>query len=132
MKTTANLVTQAQSAMQNAYAPYSKFHVGAAIIDENNRLHTGCNVENSAYPLGTCAEASAFSSMVLSGARMIKQIMIVSSGELMVTPCGGCRQKIKEFCDEETEILIAHNDTVTTFHIEDLLPHSFCKKHLNK
>jgi cytidine deaminase len=132
MKTTANLVIQAQKAMQNAYAPYSKFHVGAAIIDENNRLHTGCNVENSAYPLGTCAEASAISSMVLSGGRLIKQIMLVSSGEFMVTPCGGCRQKIKEFCDDETEILIAHNDTITTFNIEDLLPHSFCKKHLNK
>jgi cytidine deaminase len=132
MKTTANLVIQAQKAMQNAYAPYSKFHVGAAIIDENNRLHTGCNVENSAYPLGTCAEASAISSMVLSGGRLIKQIMLVSSGEFMVTPCGGCRQKIKEFCDDETEILIAHNDTNTTFNIEDLLPHSFCKKHLNK
>lgn len=132
MKTTANLVTHAQNAMQNAYAPYSKFHVGAAIIDENNQVHTGCNVENSAYPLGTCAEASAISSMVLSGARKIKQIMIVSSGELMVTPCGGCRQKIKEFCDDKTEILIAHNDTITKFYIEDLLPFSFCKKHLNK
>ena len=124
------LIQQAQNAMQNAYAPYSKFSVGAAILDENNTIHSGCNVENAAYPLGVCAEASAISSMILSGARAIKKILVVSSGELLVTPCGGCRQKIQEFCDEETEILIYHDDTVTVFSMTDLLPHSFNKNHL--
>jgi cytidine deaminase len=131
MTTTDRLKKQAQSAMKNAYAPYSKFHVGAALLDENGTIHAGCNVENSAYPLGVCAEASAISNMVLSGARVIKQIMIVSSGDLMVTPCGGCRQKIKEFCDESTKILIDHKGSITTFEVDDLLPYSFDKNHLS-
>jgi cytidine deaminase len=126
------LIQQALKAMDKAYAPYSNFNVGATILDENNQIHAGCNVENSAYPLGVCAEGSAISNMVLSGAEKIKKILIVSSGDMMVTPCGGCRQKIKEFGDEDTEIQIYHNDKITSFSIEDLLPHSFCKKHLNK
>ena len=131
MKTTENLLSQAQDAMHKAYAPYSKFYVGAAIKDENNHIHAGCNVENSAYPLGVCAEASAISNMILAGGQTIKQIMLVSSGPYMVTPCGGCRQKIKEFSDDETEILISYNDKITKFTVDDLLPHSFCKKHLD-
>ena len=126
------LIKQALAAMDNAYAPYSNFNVGAAIIDENNQIHAGCNVENSAYPLGVCAEGSAISGMVLAGGKQIKTILVVSSGELMVTPCGGCRQKIKEFGSQDTEILIYHNQQITSFTLEDLLPHSFCKKHLNK
>ena len=126
------LVQQAQKAMNKAYAPYSNFHVGATILDENNKIHAGCNVENSAYPLGVCAEGSAISNMILSGGKRIKKILIVSSGEMMVTPCGGCRQKIKEFGDEDTEIQIFHNEQITSFSIDDLLPHSFSKKHLNK
>jgi cytidine deaminase len=127
-----NLIQQAINAKDKAYAPYSKFQVGAAILDENNQIHAGCNVENSAYPLGVCAEGSAISNMILSGGNTIRKILIVSSGEMMVTPCGGCRQKIKEFADESTEILIYHNEKTTNFSLEELLPYSFCKKHLNK
>ncbi|MCF6319082.1 MAG: cytidine deaminase [Proteobacteria bacterium] len=132
MTTTKQLIKQAQAAMKKAYAPYSKFHVGAVILDNNNNSHAGCNVENAAYPLGVCAEASAISSMVLSGGRVIKEIMLVSSGENLVTPCGGCRQKIKEFSDGNTKIQVFHNNGITEFSIEDLLPHSFSKAHLQK
>ena len=126
------LIKQAQKAMKNAYAPYSNFCVGAAIIDENHNTHVGCNVENAAYPLGVCAEGSAISNMVLSGGRLIKKIMLVSTGEKLVTPCGGCRQKIKEFSDDNTQIQIFHQNQITSFSMEDLLPYSFSKKHLNK
>jgi len=130
MTTLKTLKKQAQIAMQKAYAPYSNFSVGAALIDENNNVHLGCNVENSAYPEGVCAEAGAISNMILSGGKSIKKILIVSSGDLMVTPCGGCRQKIKEFSDENTQILIDHNNEITQFSMNDLLPHSFDKSHL--
>ncbi len=130
--TEKQLIESAKKAKNKAYAPYSKFSVGAAIIDERGDIHHGCNVENAAYPLGVCAEASAISHMVLSGSRLIKKIMLVSSGEQMVTPCGGCRQKIKEFSDKNTLIQVYHNNTITNFSMEDLLPHSFSEKHLPK
>jgi cytidine deaminase len=126
------LIAEAQKAMNNAYAPYSHFSVGAAILDENNNIHAGCNVENAAYPLGTCAEGSAISNMVISGGKSIKTIMLVSSGEQLVTPCGGCRQKIKEFSDSTTEIIVFHDNKMTKFSMEDLLPQSFSKKFLSK
>jgi cytidine deaminase len=126
------LITEAQKAMKSAYAPYSNFCVGAAILDENNNIHAGCNVENAAYPLGTCAEGSAISNMVISGGTLIKQIMLVSTGGQLVTPCGGCRQKIKEFSDPTTEIIVFHADKTTKFSIEDLLPHSFSKEFLDQ
>lgn len=132
MTTKNQLIQHAQAAMDKAYAPYSNFSVGAAILDHNGKIYGGCNVENAAYPLGVCAEASAISSMVMSGATLIKNIMLVSTGENLVTPCGGCRQKIKEFSDENTRIQVFHNNEISTFTIEDLLPMSFTKSHLLK
>ena len=126
------LIKQAQAAMKKAYAPYSNFSVGAAILDNNDQIHAGCNVENAAYPLGVCAEGSAISNMVLSGGSRIKEIMLVSTGENLVTPCGGCRQKLKEFSDEKTQIRVFHDNKITTFSVEDLLPHSFSKENLSK
>lgn len=126
------LLECAQKAMNKAYAPYSNFSVGASILDENGDIHGGCNVENAAYPLGVCAEGSAISNMVLSGGKTIKKIMIISTGEKLVTPCGGCRQKIKEFSDDETQIMVFHENQISSFNLEDLLPHSFSSKFLNK
>ena len=128
--TEALLIKHAQKAMKNAYAPYSHFCVGAAILDENDSIHAGCNVENAAYPLGVCAEGSAISNMVLSGNQLIKKIMLVSTGNKLVTPCGGCRQKIKEFSNEETQIIVYHDNKFSSFSVEDLLPYSFSKKFL--
>ncbi|MFK8013747.1 MAG: cytidine deaminase [Marinicellaceae bacterium] len=125
------LISQAQEAMKKAYAPYSNYSVGAAILDENNNIHAGCNVENAAYPLGVCAEGSAISHMILKGGHLIKQILLVSSGDQLVTPCGGCRQKIQEFSDTKTTVLVYHENHLHTFTVADLLPHSFSSKHLN-
>ena len=130
MKQYKNLIQAAQKAMNNAYAPYSKFQVGAVVVDEKQQVHVGCNVENSAYPLGVCAESSAISAMVLAGGTRIKKILLVATGTQMVTPCGGCRQKIKEFADDETQILIYHAGQIKQFKLEELLPYSFSKKHL--
>jgi len=124
------LIAQAKKAMEMAHAPYSQFCVGAAILDEKQNIHAGCNVENAAYPLGVCAEGSAISNMVLSGGQLIKKIMLISTGEQLVTPCGGCRQKIKEFSDSTTQIVVYHDNKLTKFSVDDLLPHSFSNKFL--
>ncbi len=80
--------------MARAHAPYSKFHVGAAVLDGQERIHAGCNVENAAYPQGVCAEAGALSAMVLAGGTAVQAVLVVGNGAGLVTPCGGCRQKI--------------------------------------
>ena len=87
------LYNRAKAVMQKAYAPYSKFKVGAAIYDENGNYHVGCNVENAAYPIGNCAEASAISAMIASNGNKIIAISVTGYGDLLCTPCGGCRQR---------------------------------------
>ncbi len=102
-----DLVRAAQDARENAYARYSGFTVGAAIVDDQGRLFVGCNVENAAYPLGNCAEAGAIAAMVQEGGRKIARIAVVGGkGDVgPCTPCGGCRQRIAEFADDRTVIL---------------------------
>ena len=89
------MLAAARAAMDKAYAPYSKFHVGAAVLDENGRIHAGCNVENASYPQGVCAEAGALSAMVLAGGRRVRAPLVMGPGEALVTPCGGYPQKIR-------------------------------------
>lgn len=116
----------------NAYSEYSGFSVGAALIDENGDLHVGCNVENSAYPEGTCAEANAIASMIAAGQRRIKTIAVAGGHDALekCTPCGGCRQKIAEFADGDTRILIMNADgSVDEYRSADLLPRSFRLQH---
>lgn len=125
-----DLLQYAKNAMNHAYAPYSGFSVGAAILDENNNIHAGCNVENSAYPEGVCAESSAISGMILGGGKKIKKILLVTSGTSMATPCGGCRQKISEFSDADTKILIYYDGQIKTFSMDEILPYSFGRSHL--
>ena len=91
------LYDKAKTVMEKAYAPYSKFKVGAAIFDENGKYHVGCNIENAAYPIGNCAEASAISAMIASNGNKIIAISVTGYGNLLCTPCGGCRQRIREF-----------------------------------
>ena len=120
------LFALASKAQQNAYAPYSNFHVGVAILDENAQLHAGCNVENAAYPLGQCAEAGAIAAMVASGCQSIKQLLIASPNDDFCSPCGGCRQKIAEFANEQTEIhLVTKQGQVKTVQFTELLPLAF-------
>ena len=102
-----DLINAAKEARKQAYHRYSNFSVGAAIVDDQDRLHVGCNIENAAYPLGNCAEASAISAMVQEGGKRIAKIAIVGgAGEISrCTPCGGCRQRIREFADDDTVII---------------------------
>ncbi len=96
---------------ENAHVPYSNFHVGAAIVDADGRLHIGCNVENVAYPEGTCAEAGAIAAMVAAGgSRRIARAYVVADSPVPVSPCGGCRQKLAEFADAETPVTLATTD----------------------
>jgi cytidine deaminase len=122
------LLQAAKNVRQNAYAVYSKYRVGAALQDEIGRVHTGCNVENAAFPEGSCAEANAIAAMVAAGGRKIVAIAAVGGHEALeaCTPCGGCRQKIAEFADEHTRvILIDANGAATSRRIDELLPASF-------
>ena len=122
------LLEAAKNVRRNAYAPYSQYQVGAALLDEVGRVHTGCNVENSAFPEGTCAEANAIAAMVAAGGRRIAAIAVAGGRDELepCTPCGGCRQKIAEFADPATRILLLDTAGTPTAHtIDDLLPRSF-------
>ena len=128
------LVDAAVKARAKAYAPYSKFLVGAALRDEAGHIHSGCNVENAAYPQGTCAEAGAIAAMVLAGGTRIMEAAVVGAGDGLVTPCGGCRQKLREFgsgdliihvCDERGKIR-------RSFTLNELLPASFGPENLSR
>ena len=112
--------------MGKAYAPYSGFSVGAAILDEKGNIHSGANIENAAYPQGCCAEASAISVLIMAGGRQIRKIAVAGKGELLCTPCGGCRQKIREFGTEDTQIVICDEaGPRQSFTLDELLPYSF-------
>ncbi len=123
------LLEIARQARQNAYCPYSGFHVGAALLDENGNLHIGCNVENAAYAQVSCAEAGAISAMIASGGRRIAAIAVAGgdkSSTCACTPCGGCRQRIHEFSDENTRIIVEDDDSERhTYTMAELLPSSF-------
>jgi len=125
------MLEAARDAQKKAHAPYSRFHVGAAVLDEQGRVHAGCNVENAAYPLGSCAEANALAAMVLAGGKRAAAIAVVGDGEKPVTPCGGCRQKIREFAGADTPILAADRTRVLgEYTLGQLLPHSFGPEYL--
>ena len=120
------LKEQAFLMMSNAYAPYSKFLVGAALLADSKKMFGGCNVENAAYPEGMCAEAGAISAMVAGGANLIDTICVISQSEKIVSPCGGCRQKIREFSTFNTEIFLFNiKEEFKVFSVEELLPFSF-------
>lgn len=122
----ALLKQNAQQVQKNAYAPYSNFKVGAALVAEDNNIYKGCNVENASYPLGQCAEASAIGNMVGQGCSKISTIFILSPNNEFCPPCGGCRQKIKEFATPSTQIILGTQDGKTkTVSIGELLPLAF-------
>ncbi len=94
-----SLIDAAKAVRENAYAPYSRFKVGAALRTRAGTVFTGCNVENVAYPEGTCAEAGAIAAMVAAGEREIAEVAVIADSPTPVPPCGGCRQKLAEFAD---------------------------------
>jgi len=127
-----DLFIKASEVMEAAYVPYSKFKVGAAILDENDNYHVGCNVENAAYPIGNCAEASAISSMIVSKGTKIIAIAVTGYGDMLCTPCGGCRQRIREFASLNTPIIIGNEKKIQKiFTLKELLPYSFGPENLN-
>jgi cytidine deaminase len=127
------LFAAAEAARATAYAPYSNFHVGAAILADDGKVYAGCNVENAAYPLGNCAEASAIAAMIAGGSKRITKIVTIGPGAVPVTPCGGCRQRIREFADLDVMVISRGVDgepLETT--LAELLPHSFGPEFLGK
>jgi cytidine deaminase len=125
------LVAAARAARELAHAPYSEFPVGAALLDEQGRIHRGANIENAAYPQGLCAEAVALSHLVMAGGKRVAAVAVVGVAKVPVTPCGGCRQKLREFAADDCRVLVADMDRVqfeTT--LGALLPHSFGPDHL--
>jgi cytidine deaminase len=119
-------------ARAQAHAPYSKFYVGAAMRDEQGRIHRGANIENAAYPQGWCAECSAISHLIMAGGKQIREVAVIGNGTELCTPCGGCRQKIREFANGDVKIhcYTEVGDLIRTFTLDELLPASFGPENL--
>jgi cytidine deaminase len=118
-------IEAARAVRDRAYAPYSSFLVGASVL-AGGRLFDGVNVENASYPLGMCAERSAVAAMVAAGERRIDGVAVVAEGEGVPTPCGGCRQVLREFASPDTPVLCVHVDgRRERYTVGDLLPHAF-------
>lgn len=122
----SDLLHAATAARHYAYAPYSRFKVGSAIRSDTGRIHIGCNVENAAYPQGTCAEAGAIAAMIVAGDTGIAEILVVADCPTPVPPCGGCRQKIAEFAGPECKVVMTTTSGLSaTMTVADLLPGAF-------
>ena len=120
------LFAAARRAMRQAYVPYSHFPVGAAIRTDSGEIFAGCNVENASFPEGWCAETSALAHMVLAGGRGIAEVAVVAEKMPRITPCGGCRQRLKEFGSAATRVhLCDAAGIVETVTLGDLLPKAF-------
>ena len=120
------LFDAATQVRQKAHAPYSGFSVGAALLAEDEQIYRGCNVENAAYPSGTCAEQAAIATMIAGGARKIIALAVIGDGPRAVTPCGACRQRIREFASASTEIHAGNLAGVRhVFTLADLVAESF-------
>jgi cytidine deaminase len=130
-KNFGKLFLEAKNVRENAHAPYSQFKVGAAFLVEDNSVISGCNVENAAYPQSQCAEASAIGNLVSNGYIKIKEVVVIGSGELLCSPCGGCRQRLREFASLDTLIHMCNSDGhLKTSTLAELLPDSFGPENL--
>ena len=120
-----------EDAMARAYAPYSKFRVGAVVRGESGQLYTGANVENAAYPQGWCAEASALAAMIMGGETSLTEVAVMAAGDQICTPCGGCRQKLKEFALPGVQVLcFSPSELLATIPLDELLPYGFGASYL--
>ena len=128
-----SLIDDARAVRENAYVPYSKFKVGAALRATSGKVYVGCNVENVAYPEGTCAEAGAIAAMAAGGDTKIAEITVIADSPKPVSPCGGCRQKIAEFAGGDVVVTLATMDGIvleTT--VAKLLPGSFDADYMSR
>ncbi len=120
------LVESAYEAQTHSHSPYSGFKVGAAVLSKNGNIFAGCNVENAAYPLGQCAEATAIGAMITGGDKAIEAIVIASPNDEACFPCGGCRQKIAEFAADDTPVyMVTKSGNLHPVTIGELLPFAF-------
>ena len=119
------LIAAALAARENAFAPYSKFRVGAAIEDSGGRIHTGCNVENSTYGLTVCAERVAVLKAISEGVRKFRRVAIAADTDALTPPCGACRQILWEFCGDIEIILVNPRGKTETYRLKDLFPKPF-------
>ena len=128
-----DLLAAALAAHANAYAPYSNFKVGAAIRCPDGSVFAGCNVENVAYPQGTCAEAGAIAAMIAAGETRIAEVLVIADSPDPVPPCGGCRQKIAEFAGQDVRVTLCTTDGVQrSLTVADLLPGVFTAAHMDR
>ena len=127
------LLAAAEAVRAKAYAPYSNFQVGTAILADDGNIYVGCNVENAAYPIGNCAEPSAIAAMLAGGAKRIRRVYTTGPGSTPVTPCGGCRQRIREFADPDV-VVVSHGVEGMPLEqtVAQLLPHSFGPEFLGR
>ncbi|MBQ8185546.1 MAG: cytidine deaminase [Clostridia bacterium] len=130
------LLDAAISAMQSAYAPYSHFQVGAALLTQSGEVYTGCNIENAAYSCTVCAERTAFFTAVRDGHRKFSKIAVVGGMNGVLSsftyPCGVCRQVMREFCDDDFTLIFTDGTAVQELKLSDLLPYSFSPANLNE
>ncbi len=121
-----DLYKAAKDAMAKCHAPYSKFPVGAAIRADDGEIYTGANIENLSFPEGWCAETTAISHMVMGGGKKIVEIAVIAEKLALCPPCGGCRQRIREFAEAGTKIYLCDDGGIgKTMTMDELLPHSF-------
>jgi cytidine deaminase len=125
----AELIRRARAVMANAYAPYSKFHVGAAIEADDGSVHVGCNVENASYGLTICAERMAVGAAVAAGKRKLKRVAVATAVEPPATPCGACRQVLAEF-GLDLEVITAGPTSERRWRLRELLPEAFTPESL--
>ena len=119
------LATAALTARENAFAPFSKFKVGAAVEDIDGRIHTGCNIENASYGLTLCAERVAVFKAVSEGARKFRRVAVAADTDDLTPPCGACRQILWEFCGDVELVLVNPRGKSETYRMKDLLPKPF-------
>lgn len=128
-----SLLDAASKVRENAYAPYSRFKVGAAVRAASGAIYSGCNVENVAYPEGTCAEAGAIAAMVAAGETRIAEVVVIADSPEPVPPCGGCRQKIAEFAGQDVTVTLCTTDGKSrSMTVADLLPGVFTAAHMDR
>ena len=119
------LIQAALAVRENAFAPFSKFKVGAAIEDIDGRIHTGCNVENATYGLTLCAERVAVFKAISEGARQFRRVVVAADTENLTPPCGACRQILWEFCGDVPVVLVNPRGKTETYQLKDLFPKPF-------
>ena len=125
------LFEEAKKVRENAHVPYSQFKVGAAFLTDDNSIIVGCNVENAAYPQSQCAEASAIGNLISQGYKNIVEVVVIGSGNKLCSPCGGCRQRLREFSKLDVQIHICNIDGhIKTSTLGELLPDSFGPENL--